>query len=79
MNISRYIEDNHVSATSGLAIDEMMASRVGAQQSPQTLRLYTYKSHCALVGRFQNIESELNLDYCIEQGKLHKYFLKKLI
>ena len=68
MNISRYIEDNQVSATSGLAIDEMLASRVGTGQSPQTLRLYTYKSHCALVGRFQNIESELNLDYCLEHG-----------
>lgn len=29
-----------------------------------TLRLYTYESHCALMGRFQEVEAEINVDYC---------------
>ncbi len=68
MTIWRYIEDNAVSAAAGLAIDEVLATRAGLNRSPQTLRLYTYQSHCALVGRFQNIESELNLGYCSQHG-----------
>jgi len=36
---------------------------VGSGQSVPTLRLYTYET-CALVGRFQTIESELRLDAC---------------
>ncbi len=32
------------------------------------MRLYTYRPHVALVGRFQNIEAELNLDECDRFG-----------
>ena len=49
----RYIADDGVSASFGLAADETLARRLGAGASPPTLRLYTYVSHCALVGRFQ--------------------------
>ena len=35
----------------------------GAEPSCEaTLRLYTYRSHCALVGRFQSLEDEVDLD-----------------
>lgn len=60
----RYLEDDGVTASAGLATDEILATRVGLNQSIPTLRLYTYKSNCALVGRFQSIENELNLKYC---------------
>ncbi|MBK6622609.1 MAG: lipoate--protein ligase family protein [Saprospirales bacterium] len=33
-----------------------------------TLRLYTYRDHCALVGRFQNIHAELDLEACMNSG-----------
>ncbi len=65
MNIWRYIENNDVTASAGLAADEIIANRAGSGTSQPTLRLYTYKP-CALVGRFQTIENELNLDYCAE-------------
>lgn len=65
MNTWRYIENNFVTASAGLAADEVLANRVGAGTSQPTLRLYTYQS-CALVGRFQTMENELNLDYCAE-------------
>ena len=65
MNTWRYIENNHVTASAGLAADEVLANRAGAGTSQPTLRLYTYQP-CALVGRFQTIENELNLEYCTQ-------------
>ncbi len=57
----RYISDDSVTASFGLAGDEfLMAGYRGFQPRPPTLRLYTYRSHCVIVGRFQNVEAELN-------------------
>jgi lipoate-protein ligase A len=61
----RYINNDNVTASVGLAADEVLANRAGAGTSQHTLRLYTYQP-CALVGRFQIIENELNLDYCTQ-------------
>ena len=60
----RLITDDGASASFGLAADELLAQHVGLNLSPSTLRLYTYRSHCALVGRFQNVENELRVEYC---------------
>ena len=60
----RLISDDRVSDSFGLAADETLAQRVGTGDSSPLLRLYTYKSHCALVGRFQNVENELHVGYC---------------
>ena len=62
----RLITDEDVSASFGLAADETLAQRVGLNLSVSTLRLYTYRSHCALVGRFQNVENEIRVDFCHE-------------
>ena len=63
----RYLCEDRVSDSFGLATDEAMALRVGENLSSPVLRLYTYHSSSALVGRFQRIENELNLDFCREQ------------
>ncbi len=68
MNEWRLIADDGVSDSFGLAADEALASRVGSGASPPTLRLYTYRSHCALVGRFQNVENEIHMDHCRADG-----------
>lgn len=60
----RLITDNCVTPSFGLAADEALAQRVGLNLSTPTLRLYTYRSHCALVGRFQNVENEVRVGYC---------------
>lgn len=60
----RLITDDSVSDSFGLAADDALAQRVGQGTSVPTLRLYTYQSYCALVGRFQTIEHELHVDYC---------------
>ncbi len=64
----RLITDDGVSASFGLAADEALAQRVGLNLSQPTLRLYTYQSYCALVGRFQNAENEIRVGYCNENG-----------
>src|SRR6266540_743942 len=64
----RLITDDGVSASFGLAADEALAQRVGSNLSQPTLRLYTYQSYCALVGRFQNVENEIRVEYCNENG-----------
>ena len=63
----RYLSEERVSDSFGLAADEAMAMRVGEKLSSPILRLYTYRSCSALVGRFQRIENELNLEFCREQ------------
>lgn len=64
----RYIEDDGVPADWGLAGDEFLMSYHAAKNpaAEPTLRLYTYRSHCALAGRFQNIEAEIDLQACQE-------------
>jgi lipoate-protein ligase A len=62
----RLITQGDVSASFGLSADEVIGGRVGTGESVSTLRLYTYKSYCGLVGRFQNIQNELRLDFCKE-------------
>lgn len=64
----RYIADDGVSASFGLAADEHLAECVGRGASPPVLRLYTYRSHCALVGRFQSLDAEVNRATCEAQG-----------
>src|ERR687895_1311524 len=60
-----------VGAAAGLALDEAMLAgyaRDADSASPPTLRLYTYRSHCALVGRYQHLEAEVDLDACRRTG-----------
>ena len=64
----RLIEEDGFSAAAGLARDEALARAVGERSSPPTLRLYTYRPHCALIGRFQDLESEVQLDACRREG-----------
>jgi len=64
----RLITDDDVAASFGLAADDTLAERVGMNLSQPTLRLYTYHSYCALVGRFQNVDNEIRVGYCRENG-----------
>ncbi|MFH1434821.1 MAG: lipoate--protein ligase [Pseudomonadota bacterium] len=63
----RYIDDDNVSGPVGLACDEFLVTR-SAGSGETALRLYTYRSYAALVGRFQDPRAELDLDYCREKA-----------
>jgi len=60
----RYITGSDETASGGLAADEFLVRTC----TRPTLRLYSYRSHCALVGRFQNLEAELRLAECKRLG-----------
>jgi lipoate-protein ligase A len=64
----RYIADDGVTASFGLAADEVITQRQGTAATPPTVRLYTYASHAALVGRFQRARSEVRLGACRARG-----------
>jgi lipoate-protein ligase A len=66
----RLLADDGVSAADGLAADEAIMARYarGEPPRPPTLRLYTYRTHCALIGRYQNLDAEVDLAACRETG-----------
>lgn len=64
----RLLVDDGASAAAGLAVDETLARRVGEGLSPPTVRLYTYRPHCVLVGRFQDASHEVELPACERAG-----------
>ena len=61
----RFIAEDAVTASFGLAADEWMAART---EGPPCLRLYTYRSHCVLIGRYQRLESEVRMENCVARG-----------
>jgi lipoate-protein ligase A len=67
----RLLTHDGVDAAAGLALDEAMLAGYARDADPSTeptLRLYTYRSHCALVGRYQHLEAEVDLDACRRTG-----------
>ena len=64
----RLIQDDGAEAAEGLAIDEALMLPYGrdrpAGSHAATLRLYTYRPHCALIGRYQMLAAEVDLDAC---------------
>lgn len=66
----RLLTGDGAGAADGLALDEALMARYarGEPDRPPTLRLYTYASHCALIGRYQNLDAEVDLAACAETG-----------
>jgi lipoate---protein ligase len=67
----RLLTHEGVAAAAGLALDEAMLAGYARDADPgwpPTLRLYTYRSHCALVGRYQHLEAEVDLEACRRTG-----------
>ncbi len=66
----RYIENDSVPASLGLATDEYLVDALIPAHSDynHVLRLYTYRDHCVVLGRFQDAESEVNLPECKRLG-----------
>jgi lipoate-protein ligase A len=64
----RYLEDDYCTASLGLATDEYLTRNLTASPYSHTLRLYTYGERCALVGKYQEVSSEINVGHCKAQG-----------
>ena len=63
---ARLLTDSLVSDQTGLSVDESL-TRCATPSDPVTLRLYTYQP-CVLVGRFQHVGNEVNLQSCEALG-----------
>lgn len=71
MTTWRLLTEDGVEAAAGLAFDEALLAgyaREGDPDLPPTLRLYTYRSYAALVGRYQHLEAEVDIDACRQTG-----------
>lgn len=66
----RLLGDDGAGAAEGLALDEALLARYarGEPPRPPTLRLYTYRTHCAIIGRYQNLDAEVDLETCRRTG-----------
>ncbi|HCU91390.1 MAG TPA: hypothetical protein DHU96_00940 [Actinobacteria bacterium] len=66
----RLLADDGAEAAPGLAMDEALMARYarGKPPAPPALRLYTYRTHCALIGRYQNLDAEVDLAACAATG-----------
>ncbi|NIJ13009.1 lipoate-protein ligase A [Saccharomonospora amisosensis] len=66
----RLLSDDAAGAAEGLALDEALMAGYARDEParPPTLRLYTYRDHCALIGRYQNLAAEVDLDACRRTG-----------
>ena len=67
----RLLGGTGVGGAEGLAFDEAMMCRYGRGErppSPAALRLYDYRADCALVGRYQSTDDEVDLAYCASEG-----------
>jgi lipoate-protein ligase A len=61
----RYIEERNVSASYGLGVDEYLTEvQSKSFDLPISLRLYTYQNIAALSGRFQDLEAEIDIEFC---------------
>lgn len=71
MNNWRYINEEDMSASMGLASDEYLTdihTNNTTSVYPAILKLYNYKDYNVLVGRFQNITAEIDIEKCNKLG-----------
>ncbi len=71
MSVWRLITDDGAGPADGLAVDEALMVHYGRDHtaaSEAVMRLYTYRPHVALVGRYQVLDAEVNRAACQERG-----------
>ncbi|HYF28526.1 MAG TPA: biotin/lipoate A/B protein ligase family protein [Baekduia sp.] len=73
MSVWRVLTEDEVEPAEGLALDEALMTSYGRATGGTVpgvaaLRLYTYRSHAALVGRHQSLEAEVDLAACERLG-----------
>jgi lipoate---protein ligase len=67
----RFIDERNLSASLGLATDEYLTdihTSYRGSKHPAILRLYNYEDYSVLVGRFQNINAEIDVANCKKLG-----------
>jgi lipoate---protein ligase len=68
MNTWRILKLETHDAFMNMAIDEAILRSRAAEAVPNTLRFYRWKPSAVSIGRFQNLEKEVNLENCKKLG-----------
>ena len=68
MTVFRLLDTGLMTAAENMGLDEVLTRRAGQGLSPPTLRFLRFAPDAALVGYHQEVERELRLCYCQEQG-----------
>src|SRR6266568_2746495 len=64
----RFIDTGIQSATLNMAIDEAILLHYLRGEAPPTLRVFRWSTPSISLGRFQNVEREIELETCQQQG-----------
>jgi lipoate---protein ligase len=64
----RLLDTGKLSAAANMALDKIIVEEVAGLKSPPTLRFLQFEPAAALVGYHQDVELEIRLDYCRDQG-----------
>ncbi len=57
-----------LTSNENLALDEVLTERVGRGERKPTLRLWTFTDASVILGRFQSVQNEVNVDIARENG-----------
>jgi lipoate-protein ligase A len=71
VSVWRLLQEDGVGAADGLAVDEALMLHYGRGETARgeaTLRLYTYRPHAVLVGRYQVLDAEVDREACERRG-----------
>jgi lipoate-protein ligase A len=68
MESLRLIRDGPMDPYHNMAADEAIATAVGRGESLPTLRLYGWSPSAVSIGYFQELEGEVDLDFCASHG-----------
>lgn len=64
----RLLDTGLLPAADNMALDAVLLDGVNNGESPNTLRFERFSSTCVLVGYNQNVDDEVDLDYCRDHG-----------
>ncbi|MGZ8549509.1 MAG: lipoyl protein ligase domain-containing protein [Chitinophagaceae bacterium] len=64
----RVVDTQALSAAENMALDEALLEAREENSIPDTIRFLSFDPHCALIGYFQTVESELRTSYCRQEG-----------
>lgn len=64
----RVIPASQQSAALNMALDEAVCGAIAAGKSEPTIRFYTWKPSAVSIGYFQELQREVDVDFCIESG-----------
>ena len=64
----RFIESGPRTGAENMAVDEAMSEAHAAGETSPTLRVYTWRPPAVSLGRFQRVESSVDLDACQRLG-----------